>query len=176
MKALDEKYDLILLGTSTSSRALTLVDNSKILVDQLQVLLPSNSRPPRNQMMCNMNIDGGAIGKIVPRLIKDLILKYHIGLLALLEIGINDVKVDKVIKNLGVDSWYKVDIQGFSRVIWIAWDSSLIKKDIIGSHPHCIHLDCSNIDGSNAFYTSMVYDSPNPAIREGLWHELYHFS
>ncbi|RDY14793.1 hypothetical protein CR513_00070, partial [Mucuna pruriens] len=55
------------------------------------------------------DITNGAAGKIVSRLIRDLILKYHIGLSALLETRINGVKADKVIKNLIMDSWYEVD-------------------------------------------------------------------
>ncbi|RDX85086.1 hypothetical protein CR513_33772, partial [Mucuna pruriens] len=81
-----------------------------MVVDQLQVLLPSNT---------HQNIRG-AMGKIVPCLIRNLILKYHIDLLALLETRIGDE--------------------------------------------------------SKAFCTFVVYGSPNPDIREGLWHELCHFS
>ncbi|RDX94640.1 hypothetical protein CR513_22960, partial [Mucuna pruriens] len=140
MKVLNKKYGLILPRTSTSLRAQTPMGNSKMVVDQLQVLLPSNSCPPRNQMVCNMNIDGDKM--LIEESSEDrgskvvgILIWYCIGLLTLLETRTSGVKIDKVIKNLRMNSWYKVDAQGFFGGIWIAWDSFLIKVDIIGLHP-----------------------------------------
>ncbi|RDX85375.1 hypothetical protein CR513_33447, partial [Mucuna pruriens] len=71
-----------------------------------------------------------AAGKTIPHLIKDLILKYRITLLALLETRINGVKADKVIKNLGMDSWYKVDAQGFFGGPRFTWEGKGVKERI----------------------------------------------
>ncbi|RDY04120.1 hypothetical protein CR513_12209, partial [Mucuna pruriens] len=117
MKVLDDKYGLILPRTDTSSSALSLVDNSKMVVDQLEVLLLFNCRPLENQPVCNMNIDGDKL------LIGESSEDYR---------RINEKNSSSFDQRLGS----KVDAQGFS----------------------------------------VVYHGPNPAIREGLWLELCHFS
>ena len=75
----------------------------------------------------------GASGKTVSRLIKDLVQKYHMGLLALFKAQISGQKADSVLCKLGMDYMFKVGAVGFLGGIWVMWDSFLWSVDVLGS-------------------------------------------
>lgn len=80
--------------------------------------------------VCMINILAWNIRRVIGWtmycLIKDLIIKYHIDLMALFETKVNDNKVDVILSHLRLDYWFKVDTLGFFSGIWLLWDSSII--------------------------------------------------
>ncbi|RDX90295.1 hypothetical protein CR513_27865, partial [Mucuna pruriens] len=62
----------------------------------MDLVRPKNKTKQKPTQIWNIK---GATKNTIPHLIKDLILKYHIDLLALLETIISGVKANKVIKN-----------------------------------------------------------------------------
>lgn len=80
--------------------------------------------------VCMINILAWNIRRVIGWtmycLIKDLIIKYHIDLMALFETKVNDNKAYVILSHLRLDYWFKVDTLGFFSGIWLLWDSSII--------------------------------------------------
>ncbi|RDY05720.1 hypothetical protein CR513_10418, partial [Mucuna pruriens] len=78
-------------------------------------------------------------------LIKDLVFKHNVRILALFETKVNEPKADKIIS---------------------------IMVDTQGSHNQFIHARISSMKDFPSFLVSFVYASPHPSTRNDLWKEL----
>lgn len=114
----------------------------------------------------------GVGDRSLPRLVKDLVNRHKVNLLALYETRINGETALRKIARLGFDSWFRVDATGFSGGICILWDSACLNVEILASHTQYVHMRCGPTDGSQPSLITCVYASPTPSVREALWGEL----
>lgn len=114
----------------------------------------------------------GVGDRSLPRLIKDLVNRHKVNLLALYETRISGETALRKIARLGFDSWFRVDATGFSGGICILWDSACLNVEILASHTQYVHMRCGPTDGSQPSLITCVYASPTPSVREALWGEL----
>lgn len=61
----------------------------------------------------------GAGGKAFPNIIKDMVRKYKIDILCLMEIKISGHRADCIVKKLGFTHWIRVEATSFVGRIWV---------------------------------------------------------
>lgn len=113
--------------------------------------------------------------KDYPHLIKDLTRIYHLDFIAILEIGISDAKAESVVRKIGLDEKVIVEAQGFFGGIWWVWRNNFPPIYVISSSRFCVNLKV-NYASFSFWYFSIIYVSPQPGGRHGLWNELRAFS
>ncbi|GMI78226.1 hypothetical protein HRI_001491900 [Hibiscus trionum] len=92
-------------------------------------------------------------------------------LIAFVEPRISGSTADCVISSLGFLNSHRVEADGFSGGIWLAWSDD-ISVDIISNHFQFIHCRVTTKVNSNSFLATIVYASPNATRRNALWHHL----
>lgn len=109
------------------------------------------------------------MARFFPSLVHDLKMKYNIHVFIILEPRISGDRAKRVIYKLGFDNNYKVEVEGYSRGIWILWDANRVIIDIINTTLQCIHTSVVFNNGKERFFLTCVYFSPTPSIRQSLW-------
>ncbi|KAK4277819.1 hypothetical protein QN277_015755 [Acacia crassicarpa] len=66
----------------------------------------------------------GAGNRSFPLKTKDIVNKYYVNILCLLEPRISGVRADKVCRKLGFSHWMRVEATGFFGGIWVLWNSN----------------------------------------------------
>ena len=117
----------------------------------------------------------GAAKRGFAGLIKDLRKSYSFSILVLLEPKLSGIKADKVSKKFGFDVEYIVDSDGFAGGVWVFWDSSVWKVEVIYSEKQLVHLKVVDKDSSVWFF-SACYARPQRSLRAELWNSLKNIS
>ncbi|XP_021803305.1 uncharacterized protein LOC110747435, partial [Prunus avium] len=112
-------------------------------------------------------LEGAASTKFKVNLIE--IIKLHrIDLLFICEPRIGGNKALKIIKSLGFTDYEVVNPVGFSGGLWLLWNASKIKVEILGTSDQTITASVSG-PGNISWLFSAIYASPCGAKREKLW-------
>ncbi|XP_062005875.1 uncharacterized protein LOC133723058 [Rosa rugosa] len=120
------------------------------------------------------NVRGAADSKL-PDIIQDLRRIYRFNVLAISEPRISGDKATKVAKSLGFSSFSIEDANGFSGGLWLLWDESHVKLDVVDSNFQSITSLVTESSDKQWFFTA-VYASPDPVLREELWSYLDNFN
>ena len=111
----------------------------------------------------------GAGSQAFPIMIHDIVKKFKVDILCLLEPRISGTRADKVIRKLGFSNWIRVEACGFAGGIWLLWDVSLFDITYVSSNSQILHVlvyDKSNRDKTEL---SVVYGEPRANNRGALW-------
>lgn len=73
----------------------------------------------------------GASKNIFASLIKDCLRIYQLDFVAILEPRISGTKADRVLSNMGFDSFPKSDATGFFGGIWCCWKQSMVSTQVV---------------------------------------------
>lgn len=128
--------------------------------------------PPVNNCFMDLLIwtCQGSASKGFLRVIMDLLRVHRPRILALLEPRISGDQTNGICRKVGFDNWVQVEAVGFSDGIWIFWmDGYMV--DILFTHPQFIALKVC-YGGSEPWFLTVVYGSPNAALRKRLWEDL----
>ncbi|XP_061337738.1 uncharacterized protein LOC133284682 [Gastrolobium bilobum] len=109
-----------------------------------------------NNTVCSWNCRG-ANKKGLTCLIRDIVRKYDIKVLALLETRISGTKATRKIKQMGFDVFHKQDPVGFSGDLWLLWNKSDVEWKQTGKE--------ENI--------TLIYTSPRRVERRALWSDIH---
>ncbi|KAJ1415138.1 Ribonuclease H domain [Sesbania bispinosa] len=93
--------------------------------------------------------------------------KYQLDLLAILEPQVSGRRATNIIRRC-------IEASGFSGGIWILWNESNVKVDIISSHPQYVHMKICPLISGLPWFLTYVYASPRVHQRRVLWQELCH--
>lgn len=107
-----------------------------------------------------------------PHLIKDLKSNYRFQVLVILEPRVSGQRADKIIEKLDYGSSYRIEANGFSGGIWLLWDQSYVKIDIISATNQLLHSKLTMLDKGDSSLFTCVYGSFTPSIRQSLWSQL----
>lgn len=110
----------------------------------------------------------GAGSSTFPRMMRDVILRNKVGLLAVLEPRVSGVRADNIISKAGLNASFKVDVIGFSGGILLMWNKDVYDVKVLESDIQYIHCDVRDNNGASFLFT-VVYGSPNMAMRDKLW-------
>ena len=86
----------------------------------------------------------GAGSSTFPRMMRDVILRNKVGLLAVLEPRVSGVRADNIISKAGLNASFKVDVIGFSGGILLMWNKDVYDVKVLESdiqYIHCVMLD-----------------------------------
>ncbi|XP_061371392.1 uncharacterized protein LOC133313981 [Gastrolobium bilobum] len=152
-------------------------------LDALDPMLQDKGSAKDAQMLGNTIVSGGS--KMVFSwncrgpgrkgfcpLVRDLISKFQIKVCCLLEPRISGQRATRVIRNLGLPSFFLHDAVGFSGSIWLLWDPSVVRLEIVQSHFQFIHTRISWIHEHKEEFITFVYGSPRRQERRQLWENL----
>ena len=114
----------------------------------------------------------GSGAKSLPGLIRDMVHKYDISLISLLETRVNGERAVQRIKKMGFKASVRVDSEGFSGGIWVMWDPERVDVYIHSFSKQLIHCYVETLDGSYKAFTTFVYASPRQIERKNLWRDL----
>ncbi|KAK4282536.1 hypothetical protein QN277_013898 [Acacia crassicarpa] len=81
----------------------------------------------------------GAGRRNFPLTMKDIVNKYCINILCLMEPRISGNRADKVCQKLGFGHWIRVEASGFSGGIWILWNSDTFDVTYLTSSTQLLH-------------------------------------
>ncbi|XP_019179248.1 PREDICTED: uncharacterized protein LOC109174466 [Ipomoea nil] len=112
----------------------------------------------------------GAASKAFRRIRKQFLCIHKPSFVCLLEPKVSGQQANEICFSLGFDDWMRVEAIGFSGGIWILWKSS-IHIEVLDTHPQFISLQVQDAD-SESWLLSVVYGSPNKALRKRLFSEL----
>ena len=116
----------------------------------------------------------GTDSRSFPGLIREIVNKYKIDVLAILETRSSGDRARSIAKKLGFSEVKVVDAQGYSGGIWVLWNEDKMKIDVLGTTDQFIHLCWDN--GSFKSFLAAVYASPNPVKRQSAWSDLKNIS
>ena len=102
--------------------------------------------------------------------LKDVIHRYKLGILGLLETKVSGKQADDICNKLGFDYWVRVEAMGFNGGIWVLWKEHY-QLNVIKTHPQFIHMQIKS-QGGHLWHLSVVYGSPNSSLRRFLWRDL----
>lgn len=108
-------------------------------------------------------------GRMLPRLIQDIILWHKVDVLALFETRVSGDRADKVLGCLGFEQWVKVDVLGFCGGLWVLWNKCVVHMDVLHVHPQFIHTRLVPVGHTSSFFATFTYTSPTPSVREEFW-------
>ncbi|KAK0608600.1 hypothetical protein LWI29_033148 [Acer saccharum] len=94
-------------------------------------------------------------------------LREAMEVLVVFEPRISGVKAYRVIDNLGFPNRFVVEALGFSGGIWLLWNDSRVKLEVVANSRHSIAVVIDN--GSLFWVRTMVYANPNPVVMKSLW-------
>lgn len=102
---------------------------------------------------------------------RDLVALQKPDCLIIVEPRISGAKADARIQQLRFDHSTKVDARGFSGGIWVLWNNSLGRVEVVGKFSQAITLLISGRTPQPWLLTA-VYAHPTPTIRDELWNFL----
>ncbi|RZB94997.1 hypothetical protein D0Y65_019456 [Glycine soja] len=86
----------------------------------------------------------------------------------MLEPRVSGVRADNIISKAGLNASFKVDVIGFSGGILLMWNKDVYDVKVLESDIQYIHCDVRDNNGASFLFT-VVYGSPNMAMRDKLW-------
>lgn len=104
------------------------------------------------------------------RSFKSLTNNYKPTLVVILESQISGIKADDFIQKNGFDKSYRVEVNGFSRGIWLLW-KGFFEVDIVLNHKQFIHFKITKNQGLVSWITT-IYASLVPSHSKHLLENL----
>lgn len=117
---------------------------------------------------CDVMECKGAGGKTFPSLVRDLVQRHKIQLLAILEPRISGIREDRVTKRMGFSHQFRVEAQGFAGGIWLLWEEQDFVVDIVQSHQQFVHMRILPKSRGRPWFCTVVYGAPKRTCRSGL--------
>ncbi|KAK4283860.1 hypothetical protein QN277_000764 [Acacia crassicarpa] len=114
----------------------------------------------------------GAGRRALPLTIKDIVHKYCIDILCLLEPCISSTKADKVCRKLGFSHWIRVESTGFSWGIWLLWNQESFDITYLTSTTQLLHCQVKDHQSNALSLLTVVYGETNSTSRVPLWRSL----
>ncbi|CAL1359606.1 unnamed protein product [Linum trigynum] len=112
----------------------------------------------------------GAGGKGFLHAFREYRRKFKPQIVIILEPRISGDRALKVIRDMGFDNELVVDAIGFSRGIWVSWNSNDLTITRIHTHHQCLHMQVQGrMQQDVAWQLSAVYGCPAPVQRRELW-------
>ncbi|XP_028777441.1 uncharacterized protein LOC114734096 [Neltuma alba] len=137
---------------------------------------PSVEQPVRLEEEIEMSSDvakeRGAGSRSFPTLIRDIVAKFRVDILGLVEPRISGNRADNVVKKLGFSHWIRVEASGFSGGIWLLWNSEEFTITYICSSTQFIHCKVSSRRNPNKEFITIVYGETRSTERMMLWESL----
>ncbi|KAI9098542.1 hypothetical protein K1719_025167 [Acacia pycnantha] len=109
----------------------------------------------------------GAASKGFAAVLKDIIFRYKLNIVVILEPRISGVKAHKTIQNWGFKFSVRVEADGFAGGIWICWKSDLLQINVLAQNEQFIQCKLG-LNGDELLFTA-VYASPCEQKRRHLW-------
>lgn len=111
--------------------------------------------------MISWNIRGGGRqGFLAQR--KNLIYKFNVDMLALMEILVNSNRVHKVIAIFNMHNVVEIFPEGFSGGIWLLWENSAtFDVKVIRTNKRFIHCQMKDKIKSTLWFATFVYGYPH---------------
>ncbi|KAK4259223.1 hypothetical protein QN277_005575 [Acacia crassicarpa] len=114
----------------------------------------------------------GAGGRAFPLTVKDIVNKYCINILCLIEPRISGDRADRVCRELGFTNWIRVESTGFFGGIWIMWDNVAFDVSYITSTTQLLHCQIKDLNSNLMSLVTIVYGETTPSGRMALWSSL----
>ncbi|KAK8598873.1 hypothetical protein V6N13_076818 [Hibiscus sabdariffa] len=100
--------------------------------------------------------------------VRQYLRDYRPDLVVFVEPCISGRRADSVIASLGFPYSHRVEAQGFSGGIWVAWFDS-IRADIILNHFQFVHCRITDKRNDVSTLATIIYASPNATKHKALW-------
>ncbi|KAK8683424.1 hypothetical protein V6N13_039485 [Hibiscus sabdariffa] len=107
--------------------------------------------------------------------VRQYLYDYKPDLVVFVEPRVSGFRADTIIASLGFPYSHRVEAQGFSGGIWLAWFES-ITVDIILNHFQFFHCRVTDKRNGNSALASIICASPNATKRKALWSHLRHLA
>ncbi|XP_028755095.1 uncharacterized protein LOC114714521 [Neltuma alba] len=114
----------------------------------------------------------GAGGRLFSRMIKEIVIKYGINVLCLVETRISGLRADKMVRKSGFTNWIRVEASGFAGGIWVLWKDNEVGINYICSNTQMIHCQIHDRPKKEKFYATFVYGETMAYRRIELWESL----
>ncbi|KAK4271486.1 hypothetical protein QN277_020176 [Acacia crassicarpa] len=114
----------------------------------------------------------GAGGRSFPLTIKDIVSKYCIDILCLIEPRISGDRADRVCRKLGFSHWFRVESTGYSGGIWLMWDSALFDITYLTSTTQLLHCSIKEKATNSMSIVTIVYGETTCFGRIDLWNSI----
>ncbi|KAK4284270.1 hypothetical protein QN277_001125 [Acacia crassicarpa] len=114
----------------------------------------------------------GAGSQAFPLTTRDIVNKYGITILCLLEPHISGVRADKVSRRLGFSNWIRVESTGFSGGIWLLWNKDDFEITFLTSTTQLIYCQVKERDSNIVSLMTFVYGETSSVGRIALWNSL----
>ncbi|KAK4266953.1 hypothetical protein QN277_023810 [Acacia crassicarpa] len=114
----------------------------------------------------------GAGSRSFPLNVKNIINKYHIDILCLLEPRISGDRADRVCRRLGFSHWIRVESTGFSRGIWVLWNNDAFGITCLTSTTQLLHCQVTDRSNNVMSIVTFVYGETSQTGRLALWTSL----
>lgn len=99
-----------------------------------------------------------------------LVRLYKLNLVAITEPKISGDNAPRTCRRLGFECWHREEAQGLSRGLWVLWNKSNFKIQVLVSNPQFIHMEINQINGESWLCT-VVYRNPNGMLGRNFWQE-----
>ena len=114
----------------------------------------------------------GAASRSFARILHDIVKKYGINVMCLLEPRISGIKADRVVKKLGFSNWWRVEATGYAGGIWVLWNEVEVSVEYICSTTQLLHCNIKDKGLKEESLHTFVYGDTNPSKRRELWASL----
>lgn len=114
----------------------------------------------------------GAGGRSFPRILKDMVRKYNINVMGLMETRISGSRADTVVRKLGFSNWLRVEAIGYAGGIWVLWNDWEVKVEYLASTTQLLHCKITPSNQVFSTYVSFVYGDTRQGPRQDLWRTL----
>lgn len=111
----------------------------------------------------------GAGSQSFPITVIDIVRKYNIDVLCLLEPRISGVRADTICRKLGFNNWSAVESTGFAGGIWIMWNEPNFRVEYVSCTPQLLHCRVTDNVLNKSCFLSVVYDETSEHARKFLW-------
>ncbi|XP_028752651.1 uncharacterized protein LOC114712302 [Neltuma alba] len=114
----------------------------------------------------------GAGSKTFPRLINEVVKKYRINIMGIMEPRISGARADKVVKKMGFSNWIRVESTGYAGGIWVLWNDWEVSIEYVCSTTQLLHCKITSKTSAETMLATFVYGDTNPLRRRELWNSL----
>ncbi|XP_028790153.1 uncharacterized protein LOC114746133 [Neltuma alba] len=117
-------------------------------------------------------IKKGAGNKMFPATVQEVVRRYDINVLCLLETRVSGCRADEVVRRCGFSNWLGVEASGYTGGIWVLWNDHEMQVNYICSSTQLLHCEICDLRNGEKYLTSFVYGETSRAKRMNLWHSL----
>lgn len=114
----------------------------------------------------------GAGSKSFPRILREVVRKYDIKVMALMETRISDTRADRQVRELGFTNWIRVEATGFAGGIWVLWNKADVQLKYVVSTTQFVHCQIWTTSSTEYQYATFVYGDTTTCRRKSLWRDL----